>query len=290
MKMFFLCMLLGILASCTPQAIQVNLNFSDLEPEVMSEEALVEVSVLPKDAMVAELLRLDRPQPHSEEDQDLVANRHFDRLDDNAAVVQGLVEDVCDMIAEEAWRLSSRSILHQFVMKRVVLRPADQFNHDAFLYYGRQLSGYCQPTYDIFSGNFLHKVHFSADLAPLRRLSGVITVLHDDQTMAGMGSRAYVSLLEPEGLRAPLPVLIVQHQKGLAPEFVKVVGSGLITQLFGSQGQLEVLESTREISAGDHFFVVQVQGRYIQDEHLDAPYAPGVWRGLPTETVRPAVE
>lgn len=208
---------------------------------------------------------------------------------EDAPAVHRMVNELCDMIDKEAWQQGFKTLLHSFVMKNLVLRPALDAEVDgAFLGVG-DLTGYCQPERDEFTGKFFHSAHFTAQLVPLRRMAGVIDALHDDLTMAGMGSRAYVTLLEPEGFQAPLPVLIVQHQKGLAPGFVRVVGSGVITQIFGNQGQLEILESTREVFEGDHFFIVQVHGRLVQDEDMKAPFAPGVWRGMPTETVRPAM-
>ncbi len=209
--------------------------------------------------------------------------------DDSQAVLR-LVEELCDKIEEEAWRQAFKNLLHGFVMQNIVLQPASRFEHGEIFHEGSQLTGYCQPVRDDFSGKFLHNVQFEALLLPLQRFVGVIDILHDDQTMGGMGSRAYVTLTDPTQLQAPLPAVIVQHQKGLKPGFVKVVGSGVITQIFGAQGQMDILESTKEIVAGDMFFVLQVRGRLIQDKGSEAPYSPGIWRGMPVETVRPTTE
>lgn len=222
------------------------------------------------------------------QDQDFSLDRPSPEAVDDAAFMNRMVTKLCDQIEEEAWKQASKTLLHRYVMQNMVLQPSLMGVADEYVFEHGQISGYCQPMRDEFTGQFTHDIHFQASLSPLRRFAGRIDILHDDFTMAGMGSRAYVTLLEPEGFQAPLPVLIVQRQKGLAPGFVRVVGSGFITQLFGNQGQMEILESTREIVAGDHFFVVQFQGSLIQDEREDAAYAPGVWRGMPTETVQPS--
>lgn len=212
-------------------------------------------------------------------------------LADDSLAVSRLIEELCDKIEQEAWRPAFKSLLQGFVRKSMVLQPSDHSADQGEIFHeGSQLTGYCQPFWDEFSGKFTHDVRFEATLLPLRRFAGVIDVLQDNYTMAGMGSRAYVTLADSTDLSAPLPALIVQWQGGLKPGFVKVVGSGVITQIFGSQGQMEILESTKEIVAGDMFFVLQVRGRLVEDRGMEASYSPGMWRGIPAVTVRPASE
>lgn len=221
------------------------------------------------------------------QDQDLNGGMARSQDVDDTAAVYRMITELCEQIEEEAWKQASKTLLHRYVMKNMVLQPSRMDVAEESILERGSLSGYCQPIRDEFTGQFTHDVYFQALLIPLRRFAGQIDILHDDFTMAGAGSRAYVSLLEPEGLQAPLPVLIVQPQAGLAPGLVRVVGSGFITQLFGNQGQMEILGSTREIVAGDMFFIVRLQGQLIQGEGDEANFTPGVWRGVSSETIQP---
>ncbi len=236
-----------------------------------------------------QLLEMQVGDPRERRERKEAILSYYAIMDDPLAVYR-LVEELCDKIEQEAWRKAFKSLLRDFMMKSLVLQPSDRSDQEGIFHAGSQLTGYCQPLRDEFSGKFTHDVRFEATLLPLRRFAGVIDVLHDDYTMAGMGSRVYVSLTDPTDLSAPLPVLIVQWQEGLKPGFVKVVGSGVITQIFGSQGQMEILESTKEIVAGDMFFVLQAKGRLVQDRSMKAPYSPGMWRGIPAVTVRPGTK
>jgi hypothetical protein len=286
MRFFWLILLsFVLLTACVPQVrVGIGIIFSEKEATPLVVESVVEVAVLPDDPVFPDLVGWGKPKPQDKEPAGIA---------DSAAVYR-LVKELCDKIEQEAWQQASGDLLQGFVREGRVLQPADHSAQVEIFHEGSQVTGYCQPLWDELSGKFTHDVRFAATLLPLRRFAGVIDILHDGYTMAGMGSRAYVTLMDPTGLFAPLPVLIVQQQEGLLPGFVTVIGSGVITQLFGAQGQMEILESTKEIVAGDMFFVLQVKGRLVQDRDQAAPraapYSPGMWRGIPAVTVRPAAD
>lgn len=267
-----------LLCACTAQKIQSDLVFSEGTPPPMVRETLVEAAFLPADPLQAQF-----PAPPGLEAPDL-SGEEGRRRDD-------FLHAVCDGLEGEAWLEVHAGLMQGFVRERVVLQPAEGLGRvQDFSQESGRITGYCQPVRDEFSGQFLHKVAFEAKLVPVRRFVGVINALQDGQTMAGMGSWVYVTLMDPEGMQAPLPVVVVQHQEGLDPRYVRVVGSGVIFQLFGSQGQMAILESAREIVAGDSFFALQVRGRFIQDAQNGDPFAPGVWRGIPSVSVQPVPE
>jgi hypothetical protein len=287
MRFFWLILLSAVLlAACAPQVrVGIGITFSDKEATPLVEESVVEVAVLPDNLVFSDLAGWGKPKPPGQEAADTVGD---------PAAVYRLVEELCDKIEQEAWKQASGDLLQGFVREGRVLQPAERSAQVEIFHEGSRLTGYCQPLWDELSGKFTHDVRFAATLLPLRRFTGEIDMLHDGYTMAGMGSRAYVTLTDPTGLSAPLPALIVQPQEGLLHGLVTVIGSGVITQIFGAQGQMEILESTKEIVAGDMFFVLQVQGQFVQERGLAAPraapYSPGMWRGLPAVIVHPAAE
>ncbi|TVQ99725.1 MAG: hypothetical protein EA399_06210 [Desulfovibrionales bacterium] len=186
--------------------------------------------------------------------------------------------DVCRQLATASREQGVEDLLHTIVGQAPVLRPAGRLLTENLAEHQEQVSpedgwmaGFsadatgeaCDPWLDPVTGMVSQRSLFEAQLVPEPRFGGVIDALQDNKTMGGMLSRAYVTLWgDPVGSE-PVPVVIVQQSRGLdqgrGQGLVQVVGSGLITQLADSFGQMRILESTREIFPGDLFFQLQVR-------------------------------
>lgn len=225
-------MALGVLlCACAPRGEEYMWTFSDQAPSTTYQQTEITVSVLPDPVM-------------------------------EYAVVCGNLESA-------SRDQGVRELLHIFVGQAPIIRPVwrqdvdDQEEGQKVVAPVPAELGQCDPWLDPVTGMVRQRSNFTAALVPERRFGGVIDALQEDQTMGGMLSKAYVSLWGSPVVHEPVPVVIVQRSSGLelVPDqsLVQVVGSGMITQITDTVGQMHILESTREIFPGDMFFQLQVQ-------------------------------
>ncbi len=255
MKLLLLIFLGTVLFSCTPQKSDINRLFADHSPVPMYQEVEVTVSL------------------------------HPEHVDD--------YERICDQLEEMAWNEGISQLLHAYVDQAGLLRPVQGAEGAGGALMSalvatpnpalsaassatdfRRLMA-CDPWLDNVTGLISQSVHYTSALTPVQRLAGVIDSLQDNQTMGGMLSRAYVSLLGPPLGDAPIPVLIVQQSFGLEQGLMQIVGSGLITQHSETVGQMRILESTREIFPEDLFFQLQVRAEVLPMVGDFVPLGPG---------------
>lgn len=240
-KLFWLTVLggaLGVaLCSCTPRNASMQRLFLDQPAVALNQEAEVQVSL------------------------------HPDQVED--------YDRICKRLNEMARDDGLGELLHAYVNQALLLRPGQAPDDFAANTADFRQSGICDPWLDDVTGMISQTVLYRSTLMPVRSLGGVIDSLQDNQTMGGMLSRAYVTLWGPPFGEEPIPVLIVQESSGLEHGLVQVVGSGLITQHAHNVGQMQILESTREILPGDLFFQLQVQAQVLPMAGNLLPLGPG---------------
>lgn len=256
MKYGQLVLIVALLVSCAPRGINQEGVFGDHSPQVMIRETTLTVSMTPE----------------------LVSN----------------YDAICLWLHDQAWSQGTEELLHLFVSSEPLVRPVQGAGSMVSEVAGEKPL-LCDPWQDQVTGTVSQTALMKASLIPERRFAGVILALQDNQTMGGMLSSAYVSLMEPATAPMPIPVLIVQQSSGLEQGMMQVVGSGLITQLTDSMadsmGQMLILESTREILPGDHFFQLQVQAVTVPMSDSSLPLGLGDEDELvETEIVVPVVE
>ncbi|GAB6058572.1 hypothetical protein [Desulfonatronum parangueonense] len=239
MKLFYLLAIGVLISSCVPQKANQEHIFSDHPPSAVFQEIDVTVSLHPE---------------------------HVDDYD-----------RICAQLGQLAWDDGIRQLLQVYVGQAPVLRPVLHPEENAsFLSETAQNHvPECDPWLDSVTGAVSQQVRFSSVLMPIQPFGGTVDSLQDNKTMGGMLSRGYVSLYGQPLREEPVPVLIVQQSPGLQRGLKQVVGSGLITQLTDTVGQLLIQESTREILPGDLFFQLQVRAETLPMTGELVPLGPG---------------
>lgn len=252
MKYGQLVLIVALLVSCAPRGINQEEVFGDHPPQVLTRETTLTVSMTPE----------------------LVSN----------------YADVCLWLHDQAWSQGTEELLHLFVSSKPLVRFAQGAGSMVSEVAGEKPL-LCDPWQDEVTGTVSQRILMTGSFIPERRFAGVILALQDNQTMGGMLSSAYVSLLEPTTVPVPIPVLIVQQSSGLEQGMMQVVGSGLITQRMDSMGQMLIVESTREILPGDHFFQLHLQAVAVPMSDSSLPLGLGDEdEVVETEIVEPVVE
>lgn len=199
-------------------------------------------------------------------------------------------DEMCRDLDEQAWTRGAEDLLHLFVSDQFLVRPGENPRHSRVAS-AKARPVLCDLWQDPVTGVVSQAVEMQAIFSPERRFAGSIQALQDNQTMGGMLSKSYVSLEGEAIMPVPVPVLIVQQSSGMPEGMMQVIGSGLLTQLSDSLGQMVILESIREIFPGDLFFQVRLQAQTVPFPAGVLPLSPGEpeeW--VETETVVPVIE
>ncbi|SDB36452.1 hypothetical protein SAMN05660653_01722 [Desulfonatronum thiosulfatophilum] len=239
MKLLCLLAISAFLSSCAPQKATPEHFFGDHPPRAVPQETEILVSLHPA---------------------------HIDDYD-----------RICDQLGQLAWDDGIRQLLRAYVDQAPVLRPVEPPDESPSFPAGATQIHVpeCDPWLDSITGAVSQRVRYSSVLMPIKPFGGMIDALQDNKTMGGLLSRAYVSLFGQPLKEEPVPVLIVQQSPGLETGLVQVVGSGLITQLTDTMGQMLIQESTREILPGDLFFQLQVRAETLPMTGDLVPLGPG---------------
>lgn len=205
----------------------------------------------------------------------------------------GLVDDhdeLCRELDEQAWTQGAQDLLHLFVSDQVLVRPGKNRDHGS-ISAANARPMLCDLWQDPVTGIVSQAVRMRATFSPERRYAGLIQSLQDNQTMGGMLSRAYVSLENETIMPLPIPVLIVQQSSHMPAGMMQVIGSGLLTQVTDTMGQMVIVESTQEIFPGDLFFQIRLQAETVPLPAESLPLSPGdAEEWVEIETVAPVSE
>jgi hypothetical protein len=198
-------------------------------------------------------------------------------------------QEICTQLQDQAWEQGLEKLLHVYVNQAMLVRPGvdrhppgpvdPELSGDPAVPPGLEQTTTCAPWQDLVTGLIAQKMRFSTTLRPVERFSGTIDALQANLTMGGMLSKSYVTLKGPAVSPTPIPVLIVQQSSGLEKGLLQVVGSGRITQVTSSTGQMEILESTREILPGDLFYQLVIQTRTLPMDNDFIPLRPEMSQG-----------